>query len=224
MSRGVPQAKICGLTRREDALAAARSGADYLGVVLAPGGRRSMSPDRAAAVLSGVGAPAVGVFVDQPVEEVERAAEVAGVRILQLHGDEPPRTCERLRGAGWLVWKAVRVRVAADLVDAAARYGRCVDALLLDAWSADAPGGTGLRFSWVEVAAARERLAPDLRLVVAGGLDCGCVPDAVETLRPDVVDVSSGVESAPGIKDAARIQAFITAVRSRRADLARTPS
>jgi phosphoribosylanthranilate isomerase len=209
-----PRVKICGLTRRRDAEDAVRWGASYLGVVLAPGGKRSVAPEKAAEVIASLPVPGVGVFVDQSEAEVLANAASAGVRILQLHGSESPALCQRLREGGWSVWKAVRTRTPGEVMDAVSAYGDSVDALLLDAWSPVAPGGTGLRFPWHEIAPVRDRVQEPLRLVVAGGLDSGCVGEAIALLQPDVVDVSSGVEVTPGVKDSSKMKTFLTTVRA----------
>jgi phosphoribosylanthranilate isomerase len=209
-----PEVKICGLTRREDAEAAVAAGASYAGVVLAPGGRRSVSPAVAAALLAGLGVAKVGVFVDASEAELRAAATEAGLDVLQLHGDEPPELLLRLGDGGrWRLWKAVRPRRAEELLEALERYADVAEGLLLDGYSPDAHGGTGTRFPWEEVAEHRGRIPPGLRLVVAGGLDATNVARAVSLLRPAVVDVSSGVESAPGIKDGAAVHAFVRAAR-----------
>lgn len=213
--RGVP-VKVCGLTRPEDARAADGAGAAFLGVVLAPGGRRSITASRAVEVLEGTSGKRVGVFVDASVEEISRDAGTAGLDVVQLHGDEEPEVPDALRSStGCAVWKAVRVRAAEDLLRAVDRYASRVDALLLDAWSASARGGTGERFSWEDAARHRNQLPPDLPLVVAGGLRSDNVREAIRLLRPDAVDVSSGVESAPGRKDAVLIRTFLAAAGGR---------
>jgi phosphoribosylanthranilate isomerase len=210
-----PEAKICGLTRRPDAEAAARSGAAYAGVVLAPGGKRSITPAAAAALLEGLPVRRVGVFVNAAVEELHRAAEVAGLDVLQLHGDEPPERVEAVRGAGaWRVWKAVRPRNGGEFLEAVHRYGPVVDGLLLDGWSPDARGGTGTAFPWQEVAKHRDLLPDNVVLVAAGGLGPANVGRALALLRPHVVDVSSGVERSPGAKDPEAIRAFVDAVHA----------
>jgi phosphoribosylanthranilate isomerase len=211
----LPEVKICGLTRREDAEAALAAGAAFLGLVLAPGGKRTVTPDAAAAIAGGLAARRVGVFVDEPVEGVRRAAERARLDVLQLHGAETPEDAALLRDAGWTVWKAVRPRDGAEFAEAARTWAGAVDALLLDGWSPDAPGGTGARFPWSEVAALRDALPPGTALVAAGGLRPGNVAEAVRLLRPDVVDVSSGVERSPGTKDHDAIRDFVAAARPR---------
>jgi phosphoribosylanthranilate isomerase len=209
-----PAVKVCGLMRTQDAEIAVAAGAGYLGVILAPGGKRTVTAARASVILGGLPARRVGVFVDADERTLLQAAAEAGLHVLQLHGDEPPELADRMRAAGYEVWKAVRVREAADVVRAAARYAGSVDALLLDGYSTAAHGGTGTSFPWEEVALVRDTLPPGLRLIAAGGLRPGNVARAARLLRPDAVDVSSGVETGPGVKDADAVRAFVQAVDS----------
>lgn len=207
------QVKVCGLTRRPDAELAAASGAHYGGVILAPGGRRSIEPAAAAALFDGLPLRRVGVFVDADASELRRDADRVGLDVIQLHGAETPELASHLRKeTGVEVWKALRPRDADELLAGVERYAGAVDGLLLDGWSADAPGGTGARFPWSEVGAHRDRIGAEIRFVVAGGLTPTNVAEAIAILRPDVVDVSSGVESSPGIKSATAVPAFLTAV------------
>jgi phosphoribosylanthranilate isomerase len=205
--------KICGLTRPEDALVAEEAGASFGGVVLAPGGKRTVSSDRAAEIFANSSLRRCGVFVDASREAVLHAADLLRLDVVQLHGDETPEMAEALRAEGLTVWKAVRPQQAEDFIAVAELFGGVVDGILLDGWSPTAPGGAGARFPWEEIAPHRNRLGPRVHLIVAGGLDSGNVADAIALLNPDIVDVSSGVESAPGIKDTDRIRRFAAAVR-----------
>lgn len=206
--------KICGLTRLEHARAAERAGADFGGVILAPGSPRTVAPERAAEVFGETGLSRCGVFVNADERVVVDAAEVAGLAVLQLHGDESPRYLGRLRrSTGLTLWKAVNIRGAEDLERAIESFGDVVDGLMLDGWSAEARGGTGTRFSWEELSGARADIPADVDLIVAGGLDARNVAEAIGWLRPDIVDVSSGVESAPGIKDAEKVEQFVRAAK-----------
>jgi len=208
----VPEVKICGLTRRMDAELAAASGARYGGAILAPGGKRSITAEAAADLFQDLPLRRVGVFVDADPAAVRLAAETAGLDVLQLHGSESAEDARELRAAGpWKVWKAIRLRDPDDLTRAVDEYAADVDGLLLDGWSPDAPGGTGTSFDWDALASRRADVPDTLRLIVAGGLNPGNVGRAVSLLRPAVVDVSSGVELSPGVKDAAAIPAFIAA-------------
>lgn len=205
-----PAVKICGLTRRSDAAAAAAAGAAYLGVVFPAESPRAVSPARAARLCEGLDARRVGVFVNASTPALLAAARAARLDVLQLHGEEPPAQLRELRTAGpFALWKAVRLRRAQDLLAAVERYGALVDGLLLDAWSDAARGGTGRSFVWEEVAPLRERVPAGVALIVAGGLRAENVARAVALLRPHAVDISSGVESAPGVKDPAAIRAVM---------------
>ena len=209
-----PRVKICGLTRRADAERAAASGADYGGAILAPGNRRSVTPEAAAALFAELPLLRVGVFVDATIEEMCRAAEIARLDVLQLHGSEPAAVAVALREAGgWTIWKAIRLRDPDELARGVDDYADAVDGLHVEGWSPLAAGGTGTSFDW-EALAARRELVPDaLAFVVAGGLNPDNVARASALLRPAVLDVSSGVEISPGVKDPAAITAFVAAVR-----------
>ncbi|HEX6058989.1 MAG TPA: phosphoribosylanthranilate isomerase [Gemmatimonadaceae bacterium] len=203
--------KFCGLTRAADALEAARLGAAYVGVVFA-GGPRRVSPAVAAAILAEVpaGVARIGVIGRGLPEALAEQAAAAGLDGVQLHGDPDAAAVDAVRRCfGGSVWAVVRVedRLPAgfDALAAAA------DAVVLDTRVAGRLGGSGIAFDWGSVARQLDRRRPR-RLVVAGGLTPENVADAVERLAPDVVDVSSGVESAPGVKDHARMRAFVGAL------------
>lgn len=207
------EAKVCGLVRPEDAAVAAGAGAAYLGVILAPGGKRTVTASAARAIFAELPVQRVGVFVNASADDLMSVARSIGLHVLQLHGEEPPELAASLRDAGFTVWKALRPRSGAEFAAEAARYAGSADAILLDGFSADARGGTGARFPWEEVAAHRDALPAGIRLIAAGGLNPSNVAEAARILRPDVVDVSSGVESAPGVKDHDAVRAFIAAAR-----------
>ncbi len=212
MRKGAVGVKMCGLTRREDAISAFERGATYAGVVLAPDGKRTVSESAAAAILKDLPILKVGVFVDAGVEDMAAAARTIGLHAIQLHGDESPETVQALRQLGpWEIWKAVRLRSGGDLIAAITLFSSSVDALVLDGWSGAARGGTGTAFDWTKLSPLRHQVPAGVRLVVAGGLTPQNVPVAIQLLSPDVVDVSSGVESSPGIKDPARLIAFLAA-------------
>jgi phosphoribosylanthranilate isomerase len=209
----MPGVKICGLTRAVDAEAAARVGATFGGIVFAPG-MRTVPVHDAARILTGGSLAGVGVFVNESVEGVVQAARLASLQVVQLHGDESTAYISQIRKS-WdgTIWKALRPRGAGDFLEGLDRYGSHVDGLLLDGWSPDARGGTGARFPWEELAAVRHTVPSDISFIVAGGLTPANVSTAIRQLQPDLVDVSSGVEISPGIKDPHAIERFIAAVR-----------
>lgn len=205
--------KICGLTRVQDAEAAERAGADYGGVILAPGSPRTVDNRKAAEVLGATSLIRCGVFVNQTVDRVLESAGSIGLAVAQLHGDESPDYIRQLRDRSSLeIWKALRIRNADDFLSGVETFGEWVDGLLLDSYSEDARGGTGRAFPWSEVRSQRERMPVQLELIAAGGLRPENVGQVVTELSPTVVDVSSGVEQSPGIKSADRIAAFVAAV------------
>jgi phosphoribosylanthranilate isomerase len=204
-------AKICGITRIEDAELATGEGADFLGLNFWPGSKRRVSPELAQVLAAAARATAphvqlVGLFVDQSEGEITGIASALTLDIVQLHGDEPPSLVAALSTRGFRVWKAHAVGSAADIADLSAWPA---DAHLLDAPSAGR-GGSGTTFDWGHAEAA---VRAGHRVVLAGGLQPDNVADAVARVRPYAVDVASGVESAPGVKDAAKVRAFLAATR-----------
>jgi phosphoribosylanthranilate isomerase len=207
--------KICGVCSPEDAALVAELGADFIGVILAPGRARSRTVEEAALIYAAAtGLRRVGVFVDAMADEVLRVAERLQLDVVQLHGAETAEQALVCQHEGHVVWKAVPVRGAADVKVALGVYEGSADALLLDGASAAASGGTGTAFRWTDVGPVLDGWPSSLRLVVAGGLHADNVLAAIGALRPDVVDVSSGVEAAPGVKSEQRLRRFITAART----------
>ncbi len=198
--------KICGITRAEDLQAACKAGADALGFVFYARSPRHLEIAQAAALVAQLPpfVQSVGLFVDAEPAFVEAVLDAVPLDLLQFHGSEAPEQC-RHHGRPYL--KAVRMREGTDLVKYCADYDDA-RALLLDAYVPGVPGGTGERFDWELIPAGLTK-----PIVLSGGLDAGNVGRAVETVRPWAVDVSSGVEAAAGIKDAARVAAFIENVR-----------
>lgn len=210
-----PDVKICGLRRREDVEAAVESGAAYLGLVFAESPRRVPTPSRAAELVEGVPARAVGVFVDAAPAEVLRTAETVPLDVVQLHGSESPELCASFRSAGLRVWKALRPESPGELADGVERYRDGVDGLLVEGYSEEAAGGTGSSFphGWWETAGLGEAAAEGgPELILAGGLTPENVGTALGRTSPHVVDVSSGVEREPGVKDPRLIRSFVRAV------------
>jgi phosphoribosylanthranilate isomerase len=198
--------KICGVTNLDDALAAVAAGADALGFNFYEKSPRHVSLKTAAEIskLLPQFVLRAGVFVN-PVEElVTRAIGGCGLGLLQFHGDEPPEFCVQF---GLMSMKAFRIRDAESLKELP-KFS--TEAYLLDAFSAEARGGTGEKFNWDLAVEAQKFGKP---IFLAGGLTPENVADAVRKVKPFGVDVASGVESAPGKKDVAKVRAFIQAVR-----------
>lgn len=197
--------KICGITRPEDARAAVAAGADAIGLVFHPASPRCVGIAQAQAiarVLPPFVQP-VALFVDAPPEAVRAVLAQLPGTIAQFHGDETPEACA---ACGHPYIKALRVRDDVDLAQAARRYEHAA-ALLFDTYDSVVAGGSGRCFDWSRV----PRVARPV--ILAGGLDAENVRDAVARVQPYAVDVSSGVEARPGIKDAGKIEAFMRAVR-----------
>ena len=210
--------KVCGITSPEDGVAAAEAGADAIGLVFWPESPRAVALERARAI--GEALPPfvvrVGVFVDASRDEMARAADAAGLDMLQLHGDEPPEAFADLPRRAL---KAVRVGDGFAPEDAL-RYAGKAAGILVDTrlpGGTPLPGGTGVPFDWSLV----RGLAEQVRfLMLAGGLSPSNVAEAIGSARPHGVDVSSGVESGPGRKDPEKVKDFVQAVRVAEASLA----
>jgi phosphoribosylanthranilate isomerase len=203
-----PRIKFCGVTRLADAERAAELGAWAVGMVLWPGSPRRCPPDEAAAIAAALRrrTEVAGVFVNAHLDEVAASADALGLTLLQLHGDEGPAYCaEAARRTGCKVIKAARVRGPADV---RALHAFATDFHLLDAYAPDRPGGTGETFAW-ELAAEHPRDRP---VILSGGLTPENVGAAIAAVAPFAVDVASGVESAPGVKDHRLMAAFAAAV------------
>jgi len=201
----VTRVKICGITSAEDAAAAVEAGADALGFVFVPETPRLVRPDVAERIVKDLPpfVTTVGVFVDQPLEDVLRIADRCKLRAVQLHGNEPEAFSRRIP---FTVIKAIRVRDAQDL-----RFMQTypAHAFLLDAFVEGQAGGTGTPISWDLARQAKGKIP----IILSGGLRPETVAQAVRTVRPYGVDVSSGVEESPGRKDHKKVREFIAAVR-----------
>ncbi len=204
-------AKICGLSTPDTLEAAVAGGASHVGLVFFPPSPRDVSFERAAMLAARVPAHVarVGVFVDPDDEVLERAVAAGRLGAVQLHKVTPQRAAAIRARFGLETWAALPVRTRADL-DAAASYRGAADRLLYDAKTPEGglPGGMGLRFDWTLLEGFRHPLP----WALSGGLDAGNVAEAIGRTGAGLVDVSSGVESAPGVKDAGRIAAFLRAV------------
>ncbi len=205
--------KICGLTRPEDAEQAVGAGASYLGVVFAGGPRRVSFARAADVVAASRGVPVLGVFGDQSVEEILSLTRGVGLSGAQLHGPYSRDDAARLNSAGLIVWRVVRIASPADL-DRLGEASLDAETVLVEPRVPDADGGGGVPLDLAIAVEARSRLA-GVRMALAGGLTAETVGAAVALVRPDVADVSSGVESLPGIKDHEKIARFLEAVLGR---------
>jgi phosphoribosylanthranilate isomerase len=197
--------KICGFTRVEDAVFAARLGVDAIGLVFYPPSPRNVQINQANEIVKALPAfvSVVALFVDEQESVIRKVLEHVSIDCLQFHGDESPEAC-RIYGKRYL--KAVRMQEGMDVAELAKQY-HDADGLLLDAYHPGVKGGTGNRFDW--------GLIPkrcDLPMILAGGLDATNVKVAIEKVRPYALDVSSGVETIKGIKDKEKIAAFMSAV------------
>jgi len=210
--------KICANTSLEDAMIAAEAGADAVGFVFAPSPRR-VTAEQVAAIVPRLPAEIekIGVFVDATVDEIAATVEAAGLTGVQLHWDAPAELPAALRarlGSSLRILGVVHFDGNASEVASAVSREKNVDAILVDSRTGTALGGTGKSYDW---AAARRVLfsrSGQLKLIAAGGLTPENVAEAIATLRPWGVDVVSGVEAAPGRKDAAKVRAFIANARA----------
>ena len=210
--------KFCGMTRPKDAALASEIGASYIGVVFADGPRR-VTPTQARTILDAAGGKAkrVGVFGTNAPDEIARFSEEARLDVVQLHADPTTADVRAIRTKfNGEVWAAIRI-AGAHIPSAAEALFDAADAVVLDARSEHRLGGTGKALPWdeLEVDLARDR--GGAAVVLAGGLNPGNVATAIRTLAPDVVDVSSGVESSPGVKDPWLMREFYAAASRPRA-------
>lgn len=205
--------KICGVTLADDAARVSAAGADYIGLNFWPKSKRYLAPERApliaGAARGGGAALVVGVFVDADVEDVLEIMQIVDLDVVQLHGDEDAATILKIGEATKRpVWKAFAA-VSTQTIDNLHVWP--VDAVMLDTPSPQ-KGGSGKTFDW-NIAREARRRHPARKLVLAGGLDASNVVAAIDAVAPWAVDVASGVEAGPGIKDPAKLTAFIAAVR-----------
>ncbi len=206
------QTKICGLSTPETLDAALNAGADYVGLVFFPKSPRNVTPEQAVALAARVAGRAkiVGLFVNPADAMLERTLATVPLDIIQLHGDESPSLTAHIKAdSGKAIWKAVPVRRALDLAQAD-QYVGVADLILYDAKAPPGmhlPGGNGLRFDWTLLRGHRHPLP----WALSGGLDADNIAEAARVTGATLLDVSSGVEAAPGIKDVDKIAVFLKA-------------
>jgi phosphoribosylanthranilate isomerase len=201
--------KICGITRLADARFASGALVDYLGFIFWPGSKRFIKPEDAAEIINWLEGPeCVGVFVDQPVDDVNDFGHIAGVDYVQLHGDESPDYCRLMEH------KIIRAfRISEDMSEDHVKYlmepyTNVVDYFLFDTFVKDIPGGTGKTFKWEIL----QNLIDEYPIFVSGGLSPVNIDRALNTVHPWAIDVSSGVEESPGVKDLEKMENFIQVV------------
>lgn len=203
----IVRSKICGITRVEDALVAAEAGADAIGLVFYPKSPRAVSIAQARAIISALPPfiTTVGLFVNASRCELNETLDAVPLDMLQFHGDETPADCEGFHRP-W--YKALRVKPGEDIRLQVDRYAGA-SAILLDTFVAGTPGGTGEVFDWSLIPAGLSK-----PLILAGGLTCQNIQQALSEVRPFAVDVSGGVELSKGVKDAERVREFVGLVRA----------
>jgi phosphoribosylanthranilate isomerase len=203
--------KICGLTRAEDACRAHDLGAWALGFILYPPSKRYIAPATLSTLYQALpkGANIAGVFVNQ-MTEIQNILQQIPLTLVQLHGDETPEDCHALRNAfGGKIIKAFRPQSVAD-IDAMAGYEGCVDYFLIDAAVAGTYGGTGQTADWALALQAKKHNTP---LILSGGLQPDNIAKAAEHVQPFALDLASGVEASPGIKDADKLQKLFSTLK-----------
>ena len=203
----VVRSKICGITRVDDALTAAKAGADAIGLVFYAKSPRAVDVRQAREIVAALPpfVTTVGLFVNASRCEINEILDAVPLDMLQFHGDETPAQCEGFHRP-W--FKALRVGNGEDIEAEVARYANA-SGILLDTFVAGVPGGTGERFDWSLIPAALAK-----PLILAGGLTSENVQQAIAQVRPYAVDVSGGVEASKGVKDASKVMAFVGRVRS----------
>lgn len=199
--------KICGITRPEDGLAAARAGADAIGLVFYAPSPRYVTIEQAQQVVAALPpfVSVVGLFVDATAEQLKETLSAVSIDLLQFHGKESPEAC---RGWGRPYIKALRMKDDMNIQQAAEDYADAAG-LLLDSYQPGVPGGTGQTFDWSRIPSQ-----VDKPIILAGGLTPDNVAAAIQEVRPYAVDVSGGVEASRGIKDAAKIEQLMRGVVS----------
>jgi len=204
------QIKICGLTQPEEARACAEAGADAIGLVFYPPSPRFVTLEQATLIRKAIpqGVPAVGVFVDLPVEDMIYTARQVGLQTIQLHGNETSRTIWILKNEGFRVIKVLRT-TGQRLLDEAAEYSEA-DGFLVEASRGSLPGGNGATWQWSEA----KMLAPQRPFILAGGLNASNIAEAIQQSGASAVDVSSGVELTPGFKNISLIQSLVQTVHT----------
>lgn len=202
--------KICGITNLEDARFASGALADYLGFIFYPDSPRYIEPAKAGAIINWIEGPLkVGVFVNQPLDDVNRIVKETGIDLVQLHGNESPEYCSLIE---YPIIKAVHISEntsADELQSRISEYSTVVDYLLFDTKQAGQWGGTGKTFDWEIL----ELISNEIPFFLSGGLNTMNIKKSIETVHPNVVDLSSGLEESPGLKDFDKVEEFFDLMR-----------
>ncbi len=204
--------KVCGITNNSDAAVAVTAGVDALGFIFVASSPRNIEPGKARDIVAALPpfVDAVGVFMDAPVEVVEEISQYCGLTVVQLHGAESPEYCESLSGRVLKTFRVMPDSLNATGVNGPyGEYFGVVEGFLLDTYHEKLGGGTGKTFDWKIV----EKVRPPGPVILAGGLNPDNVGEAIQVVRPFAVDVSSGVELEPGIKDVSKIERLVDEVR-----------
>jgi len=194
------QVKICGITKLDQAIAIEQSGATAIGFICVPGTPRYIDAANIRSITNQLSVDRVGVFLDASIDTIRETVAIANLNIVQLHGKESPEFCQQLRALNVKLIKALRIRSEADL-ELSINYQSHVDVLLLDAYHPTQAGGTGLSIDWTML----KHFRPTCDWWLAGGLNPNNVTDALSLVAPDGIDLSSGLENAPGDKNLERV-------------------
>lgn len=197
------QVKICGITKLDQAIAIEQSGATAIGFICVPGTPRYIEATKIRAITDQLSIDRVGVFLDASIDTIQETIAIANLNVVQLHGNESPAFCQELRSLKVKLIKALRIRSQADLDDSI-DYQPHVDVLLLDAYHPEQAGGTGLTIDWTML----KEFCPTCDWWLAGGLTPHNVTDALTLVAPSGIDLSSGLENAPGDKNLERVQSL----------------
>ncbi|MER3431932.1 MAG: phosphoribosylanthranilate isomerase [Leptolyngbya sp. ERB_1_1] len=193
--------KICGITKADQAIAIEKSGATAIGFICVPGTPRYIEATNIRAIAEHLSIDRVGVFLDASIDTIQQTIAIANLNVVQLHGKESPAFCQELRSLNVKLIKALRIQSSSDLAQSI-NYQSYVDVLLLDAYHPQQAGGTGLTIDWSML----KNFRPTCSWWLAGGLTPSNVSDALTLTTPDGIDLSSGLENAPGDKNLERVQ------------------
>ncbi|BAU11726.1 N-(5'-phosphoribosyl)anthranilate isomerase [Leptolyngbya sp. NIES-3755] len=203
------QVKICGITKLDQAIAIEQSGATAIGFICVPGTPRYIDAANIRSITNQLSVDRVGVFLDAPIDTIRETVAITNLNIVQLHGAESPEFCQQVRALNVKVIKALRIRSQADL-ELSIDYQSQVDVLLLDAYHPTQAGGTGLSIDWTML----KQFRPTCDWWLAGGLNPNNVNDALSLVAPDGIDLSSGLENAPGDKNLERVAQLFKVLES----------